>query len=222
MFARLFLTVLFFLSMNVCAQDFSLSTWAKSQYLGANGAIFEDRPVLQTEVSVSHENCWVSVWLSTAGDAWKYRGGDEIDYNASCNWKVGDATVSLLVAYYDLAMPGGASDVTIIFEKGSYFGKVSSFATHGLPFPGGEIVRAGRRFDLGTFHGWDLGASAEVAYDLGSFGFEEGLFGKLSFSGSRVLSETTRLSSGFDFADGITVSDRHGEFAVSVGVSRSF
>ncbi len=219
---HLFLTVLFFLSANVGAQEFSLNTSVKSQYLGANGAIFEDQPVMQTEVSVSHGNCWASVWLSTAGDAWKVRAGDELDYNGGCNWKVGDTTVGLLVAYYDLAMSGGASDVTISFERGPYYGKLSSFATHGLPFPGGQIARVGRKFALGTFHDWDLVASTEVAYDFGSFGFEEGLFGKLSLSGSSLLGESAKLSLGVDFSDGITVGDRHGELATWVGVSRNF
>lgn len=225
MFARsAFLGVFFLvLSTNIYAQEFTLSTWAKSQYLGANGAIFEDRPVVQTELSVSRENCWASIWVSTSGDAWKVRAGDEVDYNASCSWKVSDTTVSLLVAYYDLAAPGGASDVTLSLEHSSYYGKFSSYAIHGeLPFPGGQIVYVGRRFDLGTLHNLDLSVTTEVAYDLGSFGFEEGLFGKLSFSGSSSLNEAAKLSLGVDFSDGITVSDRHGEIAVRVGVSRSF
>ena len=68
----------------------------------------------------------------------------------------------------------------------------------------------------------EFAANVELAYDLGSFGFEEGIFGKISFSGVKSLSSTTRLSLGIDLSDGITVSDRHGQTAVWVGVSRSF
>lgn len=222
MFARCILLAVFLFSADLGAQDFSVNTWMKSQYLGANGAIFEDHPVIQTELSVSHGNCWASVWLSTAGDGWKVRDGDEIDYNASCKWQLNDtATFSLLVAYYDLAMPGGASDLTLTVENDRWYTKLSTYDVYDLPFPGGEIVRVGRKFRFEEVCGWTPSVAVEIAYDFGSFGFEEGAFGKISVATSRAVN-AANLSIGVDFSDGITVNDRHGEVAVWIGVSRGF
>lgn len=204
---------------------FAQNLWVKSQYVGSDGVVFESRPVIQTELVVTKGDCWGSVWISTTGDGWKRRPGEEVDYTASCSRSLSPGVKgSLLVAYYDITAPGGVSDITLGLDTdGGLYVKASWYSIHGgLPFDGGQIVRAGWKKTLSDpLYGWQPAIKGEVAYDFGSFGFQEGFFGRVSVSASKAFGDNT-ISFGLDFSDSISVNDRHGEASTWIGVSRSF
>ncbi len=200
-----------FFSSVAHAVDFSATYWLKSQYVGANGAVFEDRPVAQVTVVASGERCSASLWASTTREGWKARAGDELDYNIWCSW----GSVTMAASYYDLSMPGGVSDLNLRYGFGEWWIKTSWFKTFELSFPGGTIAAVGHQGWSAELGEWNLTISPQASYDFGAFGFEEGVIGKVSTTLSNE-----KVTFGVEFSDGITVGDRGSE--VVFWVSQTF
>lgn len=214
----LFAIMLMVSSFVVSAADVSGTIWLKSQYVGANGGVFEDLPVLQGTVTVSGDRCSVSLWASTTANGWKARGGDEIDYTVACWRSFGDTKVTGSVGYYDLAMPGGALDYTVRADHRNWYIKFSHYDTGNLPFDGGNAAAVGRNFTFDNAGKWTSSGYIEFNHDFGAFGFEEGAFAKAGASFSHPVGENT-LSIGLDWSGPITVRDRRGEVVMWVGIS---
>lgn len=214
----LFAIMLMVSSFVVSAADVSGTIWLKSQYVGANGAVFESQPVLQGTVTVSGEHCSISLWASTTANGWKARGGDEIDYTVACWRSFGDTKVTGSVGYYDLAMSGGALDYTVRADQGQWYAKFSHYQVKDLPFDGGNAAAIGRNFTFLKNGKWSGSGYIELDHDFGAFGFEEGAFGKVGVSLACPIGKNS-FSVGVDFSDGLTVQDRGAEVVLWVGLS---
>jgi hypothetical protein len=187
------------LTVNASAQTYSFTTKFFDTYRGANGGLFYDGPVIQSDLFISFQNgLYGDLWVSRGGKArWMDEFDSEVDYNAG--WA--NDILDLGVMYIDVSTLA-ASDVFQLYTKLStrefQGGLQGRFVVeHYLAMSGndparGTITRLHLMQNVVVGHGslgWKLGAF----YDTGAFGFAEGTVGEGEIS---LLYNMGRLSAG--------------------------
>lgn len=206
------------------AQDVTVASTAGPVYLGSNGAIFYDGPVLQTEAVIS----WVSgvftgVWVSTAGntaldfdkemDVFVGYGGEVrgISYMASMMYLVMQGIDMVQVA-------GEVSQGPLFFKVEGYAPTQSGGLKRGIMAFGGLRTSSeiGSRTRL-LMEGW-------VQSDTGTFGYDSALLAQGYHGFDVAVSNKTALRLGARWSAPITRVDdgRRTEVRWEVGASRSF
>jgi hypothetical protein len=77
-----FACILLIIATNtLTAQDITLTSWTRAQYLGVNGSIFLDNPVIQTDLGLRWDNLYANIWWSVGLDDSDLNSnfGDEVD-----------------------------------------------------------------------------------------------------------------------------------------------
>lgn len=187
-------------TVNASAQtNYTVTTKFFDTYRGANGGIFYDGPVVQSDLFISFQNgIYADLWASRGNKAgWMDDFDSEVDYNAG--WA--NSNFDLGVMYIDVAKLS-ASDVLQLYAKvatrefqGGLQGRF--VIEHYLAMSGndparGTITRLHLMQNVVVGHGslgWKLGAF----YDTGAFGFAEGTVGEGEIS---LLYNMGRLSAG--------------------------
>ncbi|MEN9405194.1 MAG: hypothetical protein RLY47_153 [Candidatus Parcubacteria bacterium] len=194
------LALMFGLTVNsASAQTYSFTTKLIDTYRGANGGLFYDGPVIQSDLFISFQNgLYGDLWVSRGGKAgWMDEFDSEVDYNAG--WA--NNILDLGVMYIDVSTLA-ASDVFQLYTKlstrefqGGLRGRF--VVEHYLAMSGNDPARGtitrlhvmqSRVLGRGSLD-WKLGAF----YDTGAFGFAEGTVGEGEVS---LLYNMGRLSVG--------------------------
>lgn len=162
-----------------------------SEYLGANGAIFHDKPVLQCDANIGLPGgINLNVWGSRANGSVAESFGNEGDITPSLARHIGQWTMEVGLAYYAITDPAnaGLEDVlnpyidisrairptgeatNIVFVKVDHFTAVRG----SLPGPGWH-------YHLGLRNAIPIGAGSldstvEVFHDTGAFNSDSGMF----------------------------------------------
>lgn len=182
--ARIF-AVAFILSVgftvNASAQtSYTLTTQVFDKYLGADGGVFYDGPVIQPDIFVSFQNgVYADLWASRGNKAgW----GDDFDSEVDFNLGWADNNFDVGVLY--ILSPPSVSDVLELYlgiTTKEFGGGAKAYlkVEHYLPMKGidparGTITRLGLEGgkELGRFNvDWKLGG----LYDTGAFGYSDGI-----------------------------------------------
>jgi hypothetical protein len=195
---------------NESSWSYEVSTHVWSQYhaasdFGGSGAIYHDKPVIQTDLSATWSGpldisfgIWHSAGLDDSGLSSDF--GDELDYYLNFEKEIGGISLSLYVAYFDTVdlfrTPGDVVSITpkigVPVEIGEH--KVTPFVQWNTYVPTGQGALAGNLFQLGVEHGfsvrsYDISHTMAVAYDDGAFGLENGYIFNYIFTGSFAVSE---------------------------------
>ena len=169
------------------AQTYSVSSNLKSEYMGFNGAIFHEQPVLQTDLSLSWPSgVYTGIWHSVGFDdkSLSSNFGDEVDIYVGWarSWRsLNVNTGTIFVDVYPVTtMPGG--DVLFSYlEANTAFNSLSPFVRidHSLPLVGQKPVR-GTFTSAGLRHQWAINQNTSIKqeiktmHDTGTFGFDAG------------------------------------------------
>lgn len=181
--ARIFAVALILavgLTVNASAQtNYTLTTKVFDKYLGANGSVFYDAPVIQPDLFVAFQNgVYADLWASR-GDAGQWGEDFDSEINVSGGWANEFFDGGILY----IATEPSASDVLEFYlgittrELGGW-AKVYLKAEHYLAMTGNNPARGTiTRFGLqGSQERGRLGFDWKVGgfYDTGAFGFSEG------------------------------------------------
>ena len=229
--AFLFLVLCF--SSLASAQEVTLTTKTGTIYLGANGAVFHDTPVVHTDIFLNWKNgVYADIWTSTA-----FKGGwgfdKEVDLTLGKSGKLGKFDYSTDVSYFALVI----TDIAVVNVE---FSRTFQANTRiGLtPLVRGEYyfpVRKGgpRRGVMGIIGSRasvklaprvDFAGMARLRKDSGCFEFDSALLGQ-GFTGLNFkITEKLTLSSGIYFSSPISsVRDgRKKEAVPEIGISYRF
>ncbi len=184
-----------------------------SRYVGNNGAVLYNKPVVQTDVFVLlPRGFYADLWWSTGLDStFSNDGGDEIDWNVGWSGQIGAGVVfDVGVSFLDLAeLFRGRGPIPDFVQP--YTGIEKTFTpseSHSLtPYlriefllPVRDDVRKGMYVHLGLKHTWKateflvLNQKAFVLYDTGVAGFDPALIGQYQTSFDWSLSKRWTLS----------------------------
>lgn len=194
-----------------------------SQYLGNNGGIFHDAPVLQGNITAEFRGgLYVDLWASRAEGPWLSTYGDEgnlvVGYSPNDRLDLGVAYVLLSeLSPTDAGWAYVQLTSRPIEQRGwslSVFTKIDYY----WPLETANDVE-GYNFHLGAtltqgWGKWSSSQGAEVLYDTGAWGAGEGLVWIASVEVAREVGKTS-VGLGAKYARGITVpewDDRTGEF----------
>lgn len=189
--------------------DFNLSTKLQSQYLAGNGAIFHDRPVIQSDLLVSFSSgIYADIWHSSSleFDNWNRGSDDEIDYmvgwaHAFPKFNV-DAGV-LYMNFVDLNYDTG--DVVLPYLELSktpkrkqswspYVRFQPGFPIKGsLPKKGYYLAGGLSSIQQQRKSGPEIRQKLSAIYDSGTFGWEENTIGEYKFELSYKFGKRTRI-----------------------------
>jgi len=174
----------------------TVSTKVLSQYLGSDGAIFHDKPVLQTDVFIQlprgvYIDFWHSVGLDGTDMSSDY--GDEIDYTLGWSGTLKGFVLDTGVSYFELVelldIPqGDVIQPYIEVSKGFNTNKSQSLTPYfrvEFPFPAkGSSPEKGILTYGGLRHTWQgspmltMNQEVYVLRDDGAFGFDSAVVGQ--------------------------------------------
>lgn len=184
----------------------SLSVDMLTEYLGANGVIFHDEPVLQTDLFVLITlglpiDVYIDIWWSSDFDgdlSGSY--GDEVDWTAGILGKVPwvpgsiDFGVSVFDTY-DLFKSGGPmGDVIrpyLTLSKGIRLNEshlVTPYTKFEAQLPLRSGIGRGYNLTFGAKHSWQakpwlsVNSDLSTQYDSGAYGFDRAWIGFAKFS----------------------------------------
>lgn len=174
------------------AKDFSvtLSTKVWSEYLGANGAIFHDKPVLQTDLFILlPKGFYLDFWHSAGLNDTDFSSdfGDEIDVTIGWKGTIKGFGVNVGISYFNIVeldeIPkGDVMQPYVGLNKGFKIREHSfiPYVQAEFPFPvKGGTPEKGIFIRGGIHHNWQptpilaIHQKVGVAYDSGALGFEE-------------------------------------------------
>jgi hypothetical protein len=170
------------------ATSFTLTVEAFSQYLDVNGAVYHDRPVLQTDFFVETGNgIYVGGWLSVADASWWSTYGHELDVYAGHFGTYHDVGVM----YLKLSKLDPSDMVEVYAKFGKQLEPTDNIITpylwleHYAPVKGTEPVQ-GSLARLGFQYNWNRERRTIVGrfgafYDDGLFGESEGVIGEFEW-----------------------------------------
>ncbi len=212
------------LTVNASAQtNYTITTKLIDKYLGSNGGVFFDGPVVQSDVLRCFENgICVNLWVSR-GDRgqWGEATDSEVDINGE--WSDENFNVGILYIF----SPPSASDVLNLYATATtdelaggikVFFKLEHYLAMEGNDPGrGSFTHLGLKGDR-TLGNFNFGWTVEAFYDTGAFGFSDGTlasgkatllydFGQLSFG--PMIKATTPIHIAnddgreFDYAVGL-------------------
>lgn len=167
------------LTVNASAQTTTFTTKVLDKYLGSNGGIFFDGPVVQPDVLVCFQNgvCF-DLWGSR-GDRgqWGEAFDSEIDFNGE--WANENFNAGILYIYSEPS----ASDVLNLYTTvttDELIGGIKVYIKleHYLAMEGndpgrGSFTHLGLKGDRTLGH-FSFGWTVEAFYDTGAFGFSDG------------------------------------------------
>jgi hypothetical protein len=166
-------------TVNASAQTGTVTFKYIDKYLGSNGGIFFDGPVIQPDIFVSFQNgVYADLWASR-GDRgqWGEAFDSEIDFNAG--WADENFDVGVLYIYSEPS----ASDVLNLYATATtdelvggikVFFKLEHYLAMEGNDPGrGSFTHLGLKGDR-TLGNFNFGWTVEAFYDTGAFGFSDG------------------------------------------------
>ncbi|MFH0830779.1 MAG: hypothetical protein V1895_01840 [Parcubacteria group bacterium] len=220
---------------------FSFGSSLLSQYLGGNGAVFHDKPVLQSNLTISGSSgFYVDLWWSTGLDDSNFDSnfGDEADVTLAWAGELARIGVDLGVTYITISpidnLPqDDLVDSFIKMSKGfsvgqnslSPYAKLEKYLSQSdALFGGGTHLRTGMTHSWQFNKAWNLGQDFYALRDFGAFGNDPGWLGSyslaLNWQARKNLSVTLLRAKASDALSGM--SDRDLELAYGCGVSGSF
>lgn len=224
----------------------SLSTDFVSQYIGfENGGVFYDKPMFQTDLSVSHKSGFhADIWWGTGFNNNLIGSGfdDEVDYNIGFANTVpftnGKIQFDIGVGYWDLynVFTSTRNDILHPFVEITYPLEISKglklvpfakFQGYTLPFKTdfeeGTATSAGSKYRFDLSRRFAITGITSFGYDDGGFGFQRGVIWKdyvnLEWA---ISSHLTWKVVEFQFYVPIGVNDRDPQQVYGTGVVWSF
>lgn len=218
--------------------SFSASSRVWSEYVGSNGGVFHDKPVLQTNLTAAHKSgfyfdIWTSVGLESARLNDNF--GEEVDLTAGwagtkfgLQWDIGAAYIFA----YDL----GQTDDDILWSYAEVKKELSLSDNHTIsPFLHLDYY-AGTKFQFvkpwiegGLYHIWKLNETVSfdsrfgLLYDTAIFGFDSGFVGKYKGSLNWKLSERVTLElPTIKFSHPFMDDQRENEIVAGAGLQIKF
>lgn len=189
--------------------EFNISTKLQSQYLAGNGAIFHDRPVIQSDLMVSFKNgIYADIWHSSSleFDNWNRGSDDEIDYMVGWTHvfpKFNVDTGVLYMNFVDLNYDKGDGILPYLElnrtpkRKQSWSPYVKfqpAFPVKGrLPQKGYYLAGGLSSVQQQRKSGPEIRQKLSVIYDSGTFGWEENTIGEYKFELSYKFGKRTRV-----------------------------
>lgn len=229
------LVVVSVISTPANAQEITVTSKVKSSYLGLNGGVFYDEPVVQPDVYIEWPNgVYADLWASTAfnGD----RAFDkEIDLTLGFNGTVSHVDFTVEANYFILIVPdifnvnlearkafsmsGGISVIPFLRIEG-YVPVVSDGPRRGL------MAVAGVRIPIQIVSLVSSSFKAQIRRDTGCFGGDPAVLAQGSLDFDVRMSEVLHLLVGVMYSDPITsvstADGRKASVAYSGGFSYSF
>ena len=179
--------VLIVLSNTIQAQDVTVTTKTKANYLGGDGAVFYDGPVQQTDAFLSWKNgIYADIWTSTSFNA-KKNFGKEVDFTLGKSGKLGEFGYSADINYFAIIITDVANTNAELsrsfqlnhrtnltpFIRGEYYFPVQK----GGPRRGVMGV-VGAKSNINLAPRLVLTIKAQLKKDSGAFGFNSALLGQ--------------------------------------------
>lgn len=208
----------------VAAQNVTMTSKAAPVYLGANGAIFYDGAVLQSDAVISWDSgFFAGVWISSAGNT-AHDFDKEIDLFAGYGGKVWGLGYSASVMYLVIQ---GIDVVQVAGEvsSGPLFVRVEGYSPTQSGGPGrGILAYGGLRTSGDLSKRVKLYMEGWVKNDSGAFGFERTLLAQGYHGLGITITDATALRIGGRWSAPLfRVNDgRKTELAWEIGLSRSF
>lgn len=225
------------------AQNLTLTSKMFSRYLGQNGGIFYDTPVVQTDLWAGWSNgVYADIWWSCAanGGGFHTTFANEIDYNVGIVKPLGAYNVDVGILYIDVVPLG-----TVFNDVWSPYAEIGRSFTLGtvavapyLRLEGYHNVDgsktnfqpgwtqwgyAGARWRWSITPAIELSANARIFHDSGGFGKNKGWLGQAFVTTKAKMSARTAILTDIKFSTPIDVTDdRTTEFIVGAGLSYSF
>ncbi|MFA6495077.1 MAG: hypothetical protein WC246_01220 [Candidatus Paceibacterota bacterium] len=217
------------------AQSITVSAEVFSKYLGGNGAIFYDSPVVQVDTTIAWAN---GIYV----DAWKSCGsgfGNENDLSVGWTKTLTDGCYLNVEGLYIDAHPSGDTDDNM-FSPRLEFGKDFKLgATTISPYVRWEnyqvqrwtsLMNGGDFLFIGTKISWQsserlvsLSTNAKIVYDKGTFCNDSGYLAQLCARAEMKISKQTALVADVKASAPLTTHDaRKNEIAVGVGIVYRF
>lgn len=223
--------------------SFQLNEEIWSRYMGVNGAIFYEDPILVSELTVSHSSgAYVDIWNSIALDeiGGSLNWGNETDFTIGYTFQTGGMCFDVGVCYFDLKplfyVPGG--DIIRLHGRISKEFRVSENHTltpWGLvrvyfPMRASHILERGELGYVGVSHSWNLGSGLRLSHgptilmDGGPWGFDPGFLGLYNLDLTLNLTDRLKVDLlSVKLAEPITTDDtREFESVWGAGLSWRF
>lgn len=220
----------------------NLSTKVWSEYLFTNGAIFHDKPVVQTDLFVGlPKGFYADLWWSAGLDGTDASSdfGDEIDYTLGWAGSLGKLDVDLGITYIDLFElfdSGEDGDVlqpyielgqTLKLGEKHEFTLYTVFQWHQ---PLKDSMSNGGYLISGAKDLWQISpkvsVSSEVSvlYDSGAYNYDDGLVGFANFEMSWQITKSFSMQlPSIKVAEPISTSDeRKTQIVSGLGFSINF
>lgn len=228
----LFVTLIIMAAMNSRAygQEVTLTTAVRPIYLGAQGSIFADKPVSQTDIFLSWKNgFFADVWVSTGADT-KPEFDKELDFIVGYAGARGWLKYSTDFEYF--AIQGiDVTNVNAELGVGPFFVKLEAYAPvkKGGPHRGllpnvGFKVSGVPLFE--KFESIRLDLAQWVKYDTGAFGFGELWLLQGRFAGTYFFTKKVGVGAGMRWSAPITevekADGRKGEVVWEANLTKRF
>ncbi|HPW34809.1 MAG TPA: hypothetical protein PK367_03595 [Candidatus Paceibacterota bacterium] len=224
------------------AQSFTLNTKVFSRYLGQNGGIFHDSPVIQTDLWAEwNSGVYADIWWSIPADMSNFHDGfaNEIDYNLGWAGSAGDFNLDfgllyidvspLVNVYNDFYSPYGeigksfdiAGEKIAPYLRIEYYDNADPNKTDDMK--GGTWIYLGARHQLKISQSTTISTNARLLHDSGAFGQKTGWLGQAFLTVRNKISPKITLLSDFKFSAPFDSNDpRNPETIVGIGISYSF
>jgi len=177
------------------AQSYVFSTDVRSEFMGANGAIFHNQPVLNSSLILSLPNgIYVGTWHSVGLDNTDLSSdfGDELDLFLGFSNSYEKINLDAGIIYIDVHNLAKIPEGDVVYpymELNMPMANLTPFVKVECSFPivGIEPIKGTLSF-IGTRHVWKLNKTIHVnqeiktMYDSGAFGFDSGWIGQYSIS----------------------------------------
>lgn len=213
--------------------SFTLTTTLFNQYLGANGDIFYDGPVIQPDLFIAFPNgLYADVWVSRADGNLGEDFGDELDLtvgwsnerldvSAARFWVLGGDVAQLKAVFAPWLLDYGANSF-ILDTKIEYYWPTAS----GGPAEG-TMLRIGLSYSRQLSERWSLSQRGGVFWDSGAFGYERGYLaewrGGVSFSWKGMsIGPVVKFTTPIDLDHDINAAPRSTQWAFGFTVSKNF
>lgn len=197
----------------------------KTMYLGGNGAVFYDGPVLQSDLYLGWDSgFFVDVWTSTAANT-RRNFDKEIDFIIGYNGQIGDMKFAVDVGYFVLVISDVVNLNVDLNPIGPLFLRAELYApVHSGGPKSGFVPAMGlrNRFSLSPLT--TLVIEEWLEYDSGAFGFEKGLFAQGYVGLDVTMTESISLTGGMTWSAPLkSINDgRKNELSVQVGLVYEF
>lgn len=218
------IVVVLTLASSASAQQITATSKAKGDYLGADGAIFYDGAVLQSDLSLSWKSgLFAGIWTSTAANT-ALEFDKEVDMFVGYGSKVGRLKYTLDAVYF-VVQGIDVANANLELGLGPTFVRVEGYTPVQSGGPRkGLIFATGVRQDFQVAERIVLNAAGLLKHDSGAFGFDRGWLAQ-GYTGLSVeIVKKTSLVGGARWSTPLSkmTDGRKTEIVWELGVSRSF